>query len=505
MAKGILIAAMDFSAAPEDEFHDWYDLEHIPERLAIPGFLNAQRWIAADNPKVSLATYDLDDVGVLHSAPYQAIGGANSSPWTKRTARFSKGSDALRGEQLFPGDKIAPEGAAGVLLIAMNVVPEHEAEFNEWYNTEHAPAARFGARDLMRPALPRHRCDAALCRALSLRPARRDAIGRMENRGQHAVDREDAAAFPRPRALRVPAIRPQVKRLTTAWASASAGGSGLKFSGLSLSICSRSGTCAASQPPPSAWISATLATSRLWRMVSAASALLSAAVWATMTAGIGDRPGLVLVDDDSLGLARGVDRDILGRGLLGQDPQRGELVLDLLERRSAPSAGNRRPSRRIAARACSTWAWRAPASNTVSARVAPNDQIRLDAENNLPSVAATLPASADSVTVGKNAASATPICALAAAIWRSAAAMSGPPFEQGRRQPRRDVGQSGHAGHRQRWSARPAACRSRRRSRVRAARAECRWRSPAPACSRAGSGPAQRRKPRRSRHCIGSG
>jgi hypothetical protein len=65
MAKGILIAAMDFSAAPEDEFHDWYDLEHIPERLAIAGFLNPQRWIAVDNPKISLATYDLDEVGVL--------------------------------------------------------------------------------------------------------------------------------------------------------------------------------------------------------------------------------------------------------------------------------------------------------------------------------------------------------------------------------------------------------------------------------------------------------
>jgi len=26
MAKGILVAAMDFSAAREDEFHDWYDL-----------------------------------------------------------------------------------------------------------------------------------------------------------------------------------------------------------------------------------------------------------------------------------------------------------------------------------------------------------------------------------------------------------------------------------------------------------------------------------------------
>ena len=56
MAKGILIAAMDFAAAPEDEFHDWYDLEHIPERLRIPGFLNADRWIGSKDPKISVAT-----------------------------------------------------------------------------------------------------------------------------------------------------------------------------------------------------------------------------------------------------------------------------------------------------------------------------------------------------------------------------------------------------------------------------------------------------------------
>ncbi len=140
MAKGILIAAMDFSAAPEDEFHDWYDLEHIPERLAIAGFLNAQRWIAVDNPKISLVTYDLDEVGVLQSPPYQAIAGANSSPWTKRTARFRKGLMRFEGTQLFPGDKTAPEAAAALLLVGMNVAPEHESEFNEWYNTEHIPA-----------------------------------------------------------------------------------------------------------------------------------------------------------------------------------------------------------------------------------------------------------------------------------------------------------------------------------------------------------------------------
>jgi hypothetical protein len=140
MAKGILIAVMDFSAAPEDEFHDWYDLEHVPERLRVPGFLNADRWIGTDNPKISVATYDLDNVGALKSAPYLAVGGENGSPWTKRTARFRKGLLRYEGEQLYPGDRTAPPDAAALLLIGMNVAPEHEAEFNEWYNTEHIPA-----------------------------------------------------------------------------------------------------------------------------------------------------------------------------------------------------------------------------------------------------------------------------------------------------------------------------------------------------------------------------
>lgn len=140
MAKGILIAAMDFSTCPEDEFHDWYDLEHVPERLRIPGFLNAERWIDVKNPKVSVATYDLDTVTVLHSPPYLAIAGANSSPWTKRTQRFRKSLMRYEGEQLVPGDLTAPAGAAAILLVAMNIAPQAEAEFNEWYNTEHIPA-----------------------------------------------------------------------------------------------------------------------------------------------------------------------------------------------------------------------------------------------------------------------------------------------------------------------------------------------------------------------------
>ena len=37
MAKGTLIAAMNFANIAEDEFHDWYDTEHLPERQRVPG------------------------------------------------------------------------------------------------------------------------------------------------------------------------------------------------------------------------------------------------------------------------------------------------------------------------------------------------------------------------------------------------------------------------------------------------------------------------------------
>ena len=140
MAKGILIAAMNFSDVAEDEFHDWYDHEHIPERLRVPGFLNAERWIGSSNQKDSLALYDLDDVGVLRSPAYLAVGGANGTPWTKRVTSRTKMIIRLEGEQLRPGDTVAPVGeAAALLFISMNMAPEQENEFNEWYNTEHLP------------------------------------------------------------------------------------------------------------------------------------------------------------------------------------------------------------------------------------------------------------------------------------------------------------------------------------------------------------------------------
>lgn len=140
MAKGQLIAAMDFSNVGEDEFNDWYDLEHIPERQRVPGFLRCQRWLGAENSRHSVATYDLDTLAVLRGEAYRAIGGENLSPWSKRITARCQRLLRFEGEQILPGDQVAPDAAGGLLLVAMTPAPEHETEFNAWYDTEHVPA-----------------------------------------------------------------------------------------------------------------------------------------------------------------------------------------------------------------------------------------------------------------------------------------------------------------------------------------------------------------------------
>jgi len=140
MAKGTLIAAMRIAQVAEDEFHDWYDTEHLPERQRVPGFLLCERWLGAEDPCVSVATYDLDSVAALQGAAYRAIGGENLSPWSKRiTARVDR-LMRFEGDQILPGDQLPPSSAGGLLLNAMNIAPELEAEFNEWYDKEHIPA-----------------------------------------------------------------------------------------------------------------------------------------------------------------------------------------------------------------------------------------------------------------------------------------------------------------------------------------------------------------------------
>jgi hypothetical protein len=147
---GILVSCFDFSPVAEDEFHDWYDTEHIPERERVPGFLRCRRWLGPDGSKVAAATYDLESIDVLRSPGYLAIGYENNSPWTRRVGWRCVSLLRFEGE-LAAGREAPGGGEAGALLIcAMNVEPAFDGELVDGFRGEHALRAATvpGVRDV---------------------------------------------------------------------------------------------------------------------------------------------------------------------------------------------------------------------------------------------------------------------------------------------------------------------------------------------------------------------
>src|SRR4249919_2999189 len=86
--KGMLLTSMNIDPAHEAEFNRWYDREHLEERVAIDGFLEARRYIAhKGNPKY-LCLYSTATFDVLDSPAYRTKL-ANPTDWsTKTIARF---------------------------------------------------------------------------------------------------------------------------------------------------------------------------------------------------------------------------------------------------------------------------------------------------------------------------------------------------------------------------------------------------------------------------------
>jgi len=108
---GLLLATMEPPANIEEEFQDWYDSEHFPERQGCPGFLTANRFVCVDGWPHYLAMYDLEDVEVLRGEGYRKIAHARYSPWTHRIMSKVWGQYRAEGVQVYPGGAL--HGKAG--------------------------------------------------------------------------------------------------------------------------------------------------------------------------------------------------------------------------------------------------------------------------------------------------------------------------------------------------------------------------------------------------------
>ena len=119
MNRGLLLTMTEPPPAMEEEFNAWYDTEHLQERLAIPGFRSAKRWVADVPPGGGkyLATYELDAPGVLQSAEYLARFEA-ATPWTRRCLGKCVLFRRWACEQTEPGNAEPHPFARSLLLVA---------------------------------------------------------------------------------------------------------------------------------------------------------------------------------------------------------------------------------------------------------------------------------------------------------------------------------------------------------------------------------------------------
>ena len=117
MKRGLLLTLTEPPPAMEEEFNAWYDEEHLPERLSIPGFRSAQRWVADVPPGQGkyLATYELDSAAVLQSPVYLARF-QNQTPWSKRCLGKTVVFKRWACEQIEPGEADPHPAAAGVVF-----------------------------------------------------------------------------------------------------------------------------------------------------------------------------------------------------------------------------------------------------------------------------------------------------------------------------------------------------------------------------------------------------
>jgi hypothetical protein len=88
--KGMLITFTEVDPADELDFNEWYNREHIDERVGLPGFRRARRYVAIEGDPKYFATYECTEIGDLADPGYLKLL-ANQSPWSQRIMkRFTK-------------------------------------------------------------------------------------------------------------------------------------------------------------------------------------------------------------------------------------------------------------------------------------------------------------------------------------------------------------------------------------------------------------------------------
>ncbi len=142
MAEAVLFSQMQPGAGWEDEFNEWYNHEHVPVRLALPGFLRACRYtVVQGSPKYAVAYY-LDGLGALETPGYRRLKQEPGERTTRMLASVTGFTRYVAEEirrVIRPGASADPVASPYLYVVLFAVPADRADDFDRWYDEDHCP------------------------------------------------------------------------------------------------------------------------------------------------------------------------------------------------------------------------------------------------------------------------------------------------------------------------------------------------------------------------------
>ncbi|KAL0579439.1 hypothetical protein V5O48_002545 [Marasmius crinis-equi] len=128
----------------EADHYDWYDNEHSPARLTVPGFLTARRYKAVDSQQPTYLTlYDLTKPSVANGPACHAFHakGSNRDKEMLSSVQFlnRRTYELIDEPYLHPDTTDASVPGKYLALVGIDIKAEAGEDFNRWYREEHIP------------------------------------------------------------------------------------------------------------------------------------------------------------------------------------------------------------------------------------------------------------------------------------------------------------------------------------------------------------------------------
>ncbi len=123
---------MDVLPEAEDAFNAWYKGQHLPERLAVPGFLRGRRYLAAAGAPKYFILYETEGPEVLRSPAYlERLN--HPTDWTRRVLPTMR--NVVRNAYRFLGAAGRQDGE-GLVTLRLDPFPGAEPGLRARYQAE---------------------------------------------------------------------------------------------------------------------------------------------------------------------------------------------------------------------------------------------------------------------------------------------------------------------------------------------------------------------------------